>query len=272
MPIRPLPATLNILHLEAGGLYYVPYDNKKGGFTVMCQFILIIPVVFLVSAILPFITAIIEKRKVWPYSRGFPFEPFELSAEHDRFLEYARAQAQEYGFTFLERGYDNKGPSYRIVYDFLISKDGYTLALLGAGALYKIRIKGAWLFSKTPDGHAFVTITNQSADEYDLSGMTTNNLILTTDVKKAYRHHIDKINAHDWAFEPFTAGQELEDLRRLRYQRLGYMEQRGWIRFLGNEKDQWKYTVRGGLKWSIYGVAIGMAKFPVSLWKGIFGK
>jgi len=50
------------------------------------------------------------------------------------------------------------------------------------------------------------------------------------------------------------------------------MEQKKWIRFIGPEKDQWKYTVWGGFKFSIYGVAIGTAKYPVSLWKGITGK
>lgn len=238
----------------------------------MWQLVIIIPLIILISAMLPFITTLIEKRKVWPYSPDFPFEPFKLSAGHHQFLEYTRAKAQDYGFVFLQRGYDNKGKSYRLVYDFLISQDGYTLTLLGAGTLYNIPLEGIWLFSKTVQGRAIVTITNQSADEYDLSGLTKNNLILTNDFQKAYRDHIVKFNASEWAFERFTAGRELEDLLRLRYQRLEYMEQRGWIRFLDLEKDRWKYTVLGGLKWSIFSVVIGTLKYPMSVWKGIAGK
>jgi hypothetical protein len=228
--------------------------------------------VFIVILMLPFSSTLIEKRKVWPYSKDFPFEPFKLSEEHNQFLQNAANQAQDYDFTYLARGYDNKGKLYRIVYDFLISQDGYTLALLGAGTIYTIPLTGAWLFSKTSQGYTFMTVTNQSADEYDLSGFIKSNLIITDDFKKAYHSHVSKLNKHCWLFEQFTPGHELDDLKKLRYQRLEYMEREKWIRFLCDGKDQWKYTVRGGLKWSIWNTLAGIAKYPMSIWKGFIGK
>lgn len=226
----------------------------------------------MLAALLPFVTVLIEKRKSWPYCREYPFEPFELSKHHLRFLEKTHRQAQEYAFRYLERGYDNKGKTYRLVYDFLISQDGYTLALLGAGTLAAFAIKGVWLFSKTADGRVLVTITNQSADEYDMSGLNENNLILTDDFKKAFRCHVNKMNEHDWRFEPFAPGAELGDLQMLEMNRLQMLKDKNLIRFLDDEKDRWKYTVKGGAIFSVFGIARGIAKLPSSIWKGLANK
>lgn len=232
----------------------------------------VLPLIIVVAAMLPFVTALIEKRRVWPYSPEFPFEPFELSAQHQLFLKQARLDAHQYGFTYLQRCYDNKGKSYRLVYDFMISEDGFTLAVLGAGKILTIPLQGAWLFSKTADGHAVVTVTNQSADEYDLSGLTQSNLIITDDFQKAFRSHIEKTNAYEWPFERFAPGKELEDLLQLKCRRLNYMQQKKWIKLFGPDDDQWKYTALGALKWSIAGVVIGTLRYPASVWKGLFGK
>ena len=238
---------------------------------MVVELLIIIFVIFLLPVTLPLVTVLIEKRKSWPYSDRYEFEPFELSKFHRRFMEEAKTAALEYGFTYLERGFDNKGKSYRVVYDFLISQDGYTLALLGAGKVLSFGVQGVWLFSYTADGHTFETITSQAADEYDSSGMSEHNLILTNDFKKAFRSHINKMNSHDRRFEAFSESP-LDDLRMLCLKRLEVMEAKGLVRFLDPGRDRWKYTLKGGLIFAFCGVYGGMLKLPASLWKGFVDK
>ncbi len=237
----------------------------------MIELVLVFLLILLLPVTLPLVTVLIEKRKSWPYSDRYEFEPFELSKFHQRFMAERKTEALEYGFTCLERGYDNKGKSYRVVYDFLISRDGYTLALLGAGQVFRFGVQGVWFFSYTADGHTFETITSQAADEYDSSGMSEHNLILTNDFKKAFRSHINKMNGHGWRFESFTESP-LNDLRMLLIRRLEVMEAKGLIRFLDADRDRWKYTLKGGFLFAFCGVYRGMLKLPASLWKGFVDK
>ena len=104
--------------------------------------------IFAVIFLFPAVVAKLERRKTWPYSKQYDFGDFQLSSEDQFFIEQCTSSAQKEGFSYLEKRYDGKGKRYKVVYEFLISKDFNTLSIIGAGTVMSMPVKGMWFFSK----------------------------------------------------------------------------------------------------------------------------
>lgn len=228
--------------------------------------VLLIVLIFL----LPIIIAKIERRRrTWPYIRQYEFGDFQLSPDREAYISKCLNSAENEGFRYLERRYDGKGKRYKVVYDFLISADLNTLAIIGAGTLFNIHVKSMWFISKDVHGNCFTTVTSQDAVEYDLTGYYKDNLILTKDFGKAFHHHLECVAKDLYHVEPYTANSEMDVLRHLRESKIDRLNKDGWVKYVGENTDYWKYTVKGAVKLVTCQIIQGVVRFPKSLLKGL---
>jgi hypothetical protein len=231
------------------------------------QILIILP--FMAIFLFPIIVAKIEKRKTWPYSEQYDFGDFQLSPYNQSFLDQCISSAQTEGFIYLEKGYDGKGKRYKVVYEFLISGDLNTLALIGAGSVMNMPVNGMWLFSKDAQGNCFTTVTSQNAVEYDLTGYWKSSLIITNDFRKAFHHHLHCVAKSLYYAEPYTENGEIDDFRRMIESKIDYLNEGGWIKYVGENTDYWKYTVKGAIKLATCQIIFGIMHLPGSVIKGL---
>ncbi len=231
---------------------------------------LIFPVLLIVLIFLfPIMVTKIERRRTWQYVRQYEFGDFQLSSLNEAYISKCINSADNEGFTYLERRYDGKGKRYKVVYDFLISSDFNTLAIIGAGALANIPVKGMWFISKDVHGNCFITVTDQKAVEYDLTGYYKDSLILTNDFGKAFYHHLECVAKELYHVEPFTENSEMDVLRHLTESKIDHLNKDGWIKYVGENTNYWRYTVKGAVKLATCQIIQGVIRLPVSLLKGL---
>ena len=200
---------------------------------------------------------------------GCPNRDFQLSSVNEAYISKCRNSAESEGFTYLERRYDGKGKRYKIAYGFLISSDHNTLVIIGAGTLVNISVNGMWFISKDVHGNCFITVTNQNAVEYDLTGYYKDSLILTNDFGKAFHHHLECVAKNLYHVEPYTENSEMDVLRHLKESKIDHLNKDGWIKYVGENTDYWKYTVKGAIKIATCQIIQGVLRFPKSLLKGL---
>jgi hypothetical protein len=210
------------------------------------------------------IAALFEKRIVWPYGpiRKDEAEIERLSSSDDReisnyIIRFINDAAQE-GFEYLGYCNDIKGSKYKIVYHFLVSPDKYTLAIIGGGKILWMRVWGTWLFSKFYDETCYYSVDNQSGIETDMSKLWHDQLIFCKDFATLYKKHQNWIKENTSALKTYSRGNELNEHHTARIYRVDYMERLGYIKYLDSNKEYWKYTLRGAIKLSLYGIIVGL--------------
>jgi len=197
------------------------------------------------------------------------FLPTIIVIKIERYITRCINGAEDEGFTFLERRYDGKGKRYKVVYDFMISSDRNTLVAIGAGTLATIPVSSMWFISKDVNGNGFTTVTNQIAVEYDLTGRHKDSLIVTSNFRKAFRHHLKCIEKKLYTVEPYIENGEIDVVRRLRTLDIDQLNTDGLIKYVGENTDYWKYTVKGAVKLAICQIIQGVIRAPMSLLNGL---
>jgi hypothetical protein len=209
------------------------------------------------------LAAFFEKRMVWPYG---PVRKDEIEAQSMRAGDDQDANnyiirfindALEKGFEYLGCFNDAKGGKYKIVYHALVSPDKYTLAIIGGGKVFGMRVWGTWLFSKSDNEHGYYSVDKQSCIEKDISKLWHDQLVFADDFATLYEKHQKWIQTNAVSLKIYPSGNELEEHRRSRRYRIDYMEKQGYIRYLDNDKEYWKYTLLGAIKISFLGIVIG---------------
>jgi hypothetical protein len=211
------------------------------------------------------IAGLVEKRKVWTYDTEYRFGDFTLAPAASRYLQINVERAEDAGFEYLARLFDARGKKYQFVYDFVISPDRLTLAYITAGVLGQFPVKGMWLLSKTADQRVFLTVTAQSAVEYDVTGLWRDQLVPTGDFRRALARHLEMLQALPVQLERFSPGAVFDDLHRLHATQCDYMQRGGYIRFLGDDNQDWRYTLRGATKLAVMQFTIGLVRWPYTL-------
>jgi hypothetical protein len=225
--------------------------------------------IFLIAVILfiifgpTLLAALFEKRMVWPYG---PIGKDGIDAKNMRagddekinnyLIRYIN-DAMGKGFEYLGCFNDAKGSKYKVVYHALVSPDNYTLAIIGGGNIIGIKVWGTWLYSQSDNEHCYYTVDNQSGIDKDLSKLWHDQLVFADDFATLYEKHQKWIQANAVSLKIYPSGGELEEYRRARRYRFDYMEKLGYLRYLGNDKEYWKYTLLGAIKFSFLGIVIG---------------
>lgn len=121
-----------------------------------------VTVIFLVGIVA---AALWERRPVMPYvlpAVGSEFEPTMTAASEN-------SAAEHLGFAHDATAHDGKGRLYRVRYDFWISQDCCTLAVIGGGSIASIPVDAVWLWSRTVSGE--ILCTTNAIGEQDISGI-----------------------------------------------------------------------------------------------------
>lgn len=217
--------------------------------------------VFVFFSLLTTIVGIWERRIVWPYSE--PLSPDLLQDEYRTALNQAFVDAtfqgmQDEGFRFLCRFQDARRAKYKLSYIYFLSPDRTTLALLGYGSMINIPIKGITLISKNSDGHYYYTTNSSGAERYDVSGTSdTQALTSVGDFSTLYAKH-QKWVQRKTTPSAFSSDGALQEYRVFLANRCDLRQSRGLIRYTDAEKNEWRYTLLGSLKFSFIGTLRGV--------------
>jgi hypothetical protein len=183
--------------------------------------------------------ALWEKRPVQPYYVPDEGKEYPVAPAAQKFN-------QEAGRLKFTRGcvcHDGKGKLYRIRYDFWLSPDQRTLAVVGSGTLASIPVKGIWLWSRGKDG-----INYNSTNEIGEQEICTNVVQQTwpdTTFTTLLGHHQTLLK--DVEIQLFDVNNPLAAFFDIRRSKADNLVEHGYARYLDEEKTVWKYTLYGAL-------------------------
>src|SRR5678815_2444008 len=123
----------------------------------MPQTVVVVLGIMAVCAMLPVVAAYFERRMVWPYSEPEPIQDWQGL---DPYCLGQLTEAQTLQFRLLGRATDLKGTRYKISYHLAVSPGGDTIAIVGAGTIFGIPLKGTWLYSIRPNDAGFCSVNN----------------------------------------------------------------------------------------------------------------
>ena len=217
--------------------------------------------IFVFFGILTTLTGLWERRIVWPYSE--PLSPDLMQDEYrtalnQDFVDATLQGMQKEGFRFLCRFQDARRTKYKISYVFFISPDKATLSMLGYGNMIGIQVKGITLISKNSDGHYYYTTNSSAAERYDVSGNSDTQVATSVrDFSLLYARH-QKWTQRKTTPSAFSSDETLQEYRTFLTNRCDLRQSRGLIRYSDSEKNEWRYTLLGSLKFSFIGTLRGV--------------
>lgn len=206
--------------------------------------LLLLPLVFVGLGVVPgFIAALLERRRVRNYEPVAEDEAAPIS-EYARWVEHA---AGRLGYDRLGVFRDAKGKIYNVRYDFWASPGRDVIAYCGVGTMLGIPVKATWLFTPLSDGRCLMTTDHSAAMESDLSGMTEMALVANADFDELLARHRKRVDEAPLPSGAFSKADPFGGFNAFRRSRVERLIERGQARFLDDEQDAWKYTVRGAL-------------------------
>ncbi len=220
--------------------------------TYMYGCVIILAFFYTLTAVLAFF----EKRLVWPYG---PCEEQRQFPDIDGYAQSAAYQLSQLGFKFMGWCADIKGPTYKISYGMMVSADGRHLAVVGAGSMLNIRVRGTTLYTRTVDGRTYTT-TDTNNSERDLSGTSRNQYVQAFSQELLLKAHEAWLQEVQATVLPFTPGRELDQLHALREERCRILHSKGMIRYVDSNSNAWKYTFFGGVRFSLILNSVGLLK------------
>jgi hypothetical protein len=217
---------------------------------------------FAVSFLPAFIAALFETRMVWPYQRESEFvKPRVTSAESAanpyttpaaqtlvEVTPYGDATCQRLqamGFSYRGVHYDRRRGIYKLRYDFWLSPDQQVLAMVGGGTLAGIPLTGTSLYTRLDDGRCLVTIDEPKSQDSDPSGLTLQKVATHVDLEELLKQHRQRLTESGDAAVPYSDQHPLQDHRAYRTRRVELLIERGLARFLSEEQNAWRYTLKG---------------------------
>lgn len=213
-----------------------------------------IPAFFFLSTV---VTARIEKRMVWPY--GIP-EPQPQFPDASGYAAQWVGEATSMGFSFLGWSSDLKGPRYRVSYAMLCSPERDCFVIVGAGTILGMSLRATWIYSRTSEGRVFCTTDNQNGVEIDIARRWRGQLAPVLTFTELLKRHRSLLRDRHVLVQPFAAGREAEEFKRLREERYQAMSRQGLIAFTDGSTTHWRYTFLGSLKVSTLNYSIGLLR------------
>ena len=189
--------------------------------------------------------ALWERRPIQPYyipDEGNEYEP-SATARH------ANAQAIERGFRHDCLCHDGKGKLYRVRYDFWVSPDALTFAVVGSGTVASIPVNGIWLYSRNTNGR--ILCTTNEIGEQDISGVEDQVTWPHSDFAALVEKHSQRLT--EIVAQPFNDDSALREFFDMRRSKADGLVERGYAYYLNDERLVWRYTLRGDLTLYVIG-------------------
>jgi hypothetical protein len=225
---------------------------------------LIVLAFFAISFLPGFLAALFEKRMVWPYQAASEFQneqataresattsnPYAPPSKQDRvpITSYSQAtclRLESLGWSYHNVFYDRRRGLYKLRYDFWLSPDRLVLALVGGGTLAGIPVAGSSLFTRLADGHCLLTIDEPKSQDSDPSGLTLQKIVTHADLEELIAQHRGRFTESESSGSPYSARTPLDDHRAFRTRRADVLIDAGLGRYVDEERNGWKYTLRG---------------------------
>jgi hypothetical protein len=112
------------------------------------------------------------------------------------------------------------------------------------------RVRGTWLHTLLADGRCLVTVDRQVASDTDLAGLADEALVRWARFGRMLDRHRRRVAAAPVAPVPYSKEDPLGDLKAFCIQRVGRMEELGFVKFLDPTRTAWRYTLKGALIWT----------------------
>ena len=193
--------------------------------------------------LLTFITALRERHHRAVY---VPVDETE-AVPPNAYMDHTNELAEKHGFTYLGVCRPGNTRIYKLRYDAWVSPDRRVFAVVGAGSMISIRFQATWLTSKLIDGRVLITVDVPGALSSDLSGMTEAKLVTNADFTELLAGHLERLEAEITPVEPYDKPDPLAEHVELIGQRADRMERAGYIHFLDDSHQEWRYTLWGAV-------------------------
>jgi hypothetical protein len=180
-----------------------------------------------------------ERRPVQPYyipEPGKEYEPWPAARQ-------ANQDAQDLGYQHGALCHDAKGRLYRVRYDFWVSPDDATIALIGSGTVAIVPVFGIWLWSRTTDERTLCT-TNERGEQ-DISGVEDQQTWPSLPLRQLVEKHRQRLAGVK--LEPFSAQAPLIGYFDIRRRKADALVAWGYAAYLDDQRMVWRYTLRGAI-------------------------
>jgi hypothetical protein len=212
---------------------------------------LLVPLVSVGAIIGFFFVAVVaaglwEKRLVQPYRVPAAGEEYTPTADARR----ANQEAGEIGFRHGGLCHDAKGKMYRVRYDFWLSRDSSTIAIIASGSIAVLPVYGISLYSRTADGE--VLCTTNDIGEQDISGVEIQQTWPKMPFKPLVKKHRQRFTEVD--VKPFPEESPMAGYFEIRRRKADAMVEQGLTYYLDDDHRVWRHTLYGALWFYVIGV------------------
>jgi hypothetical protein len=187
-----------------------------------------------------------EKRPVQPYYVPEPGKEYEPSSE----AREGNLAALRLNYTSAGLAHDGKSSLYRVRYDFWLSPDGFTFAVVSSGTIAKLPVYGIWLWSRLKEGQ--ILNTTNEIGEQDISGVEEQQTWPRYSFHQLHKKH--RLRRENSDPIPFPAEAPLQGFFDIRRRKADALVERGLARYLDEDGSVWKYTLKEAIKFYFIGV------------------
>ncbi len=241
-----------------------------GLMVILVGFIIALPLALqFLAFVLTFIHYLRAKRKVWPYVSEAEFEPENAPDTTNPYAapvagdlvgntDYGLAmceQAREHGFRPIARFYDGSSRKHKVRYDFHISPDCKTFAVVAAGGVGLVNVECTWMLTRLLNDRNIVTLDENKFADSDCSGRTEYVVLTNADFDELFQCHRKRVEAVRDRVIPYSSDDPITDFRRTGIEGLEKQVQRGWVKFLDPEHLTYKYTVKAAFLTALKGTS-----------------
>lgn len=178
-----------------------------------------------------------ERRPVQPYilpPADNTYEPTAIAASEN-------SVAERLDYKHSATTHDGKGRLYYVRYDFWVSPDRRTLAVVGGGTVASIPVNGVWLWSRATNGQ--ILCTTNEIGEQDISGIVLQETWPAKTLRTLCDKHEDRLQTI--GIIPFPVDEPLRGHFEIRRAIFDALVERGYAYYASDDKMVWRYTLLG---------------------------
>jgi len=181
--------------------------------------------------------------------RSRPYVPVDetLALPPNAYMQLTNAMIEQHGFRYLGVCRAGNERLYKMRCDVWLSPDRQVFAAVGAGKFAVIPHQATSLTSKLIDGRVLITVDAPGAMAADLSGMTEWKVVTNADFPELLARHRARLEAEMTPVEPYPDLDPLDTQLELIAQRAERMARAGYIYYLDDGRDEWRYTAWGAV-------------------------
>ena len=189
-----------------------------------------------------------ERWPIQPYYVPEPGAAYTPSPKHQK----ANEQVHELGYQHSTVCHDAKGKICRVRYDFWISPDSKSLALIGSGTVASLKVFGVTFYSRTAEGRILST-TNERGEQ-DIFGVEEQQTRHAMPLPKLHEKHRQRLE--QYVIEPFSAESSLLDYFDIRRRKAAALVARGYVKYVNDQHLAWRYSFKGAVMFYLIAVIV----------------